>query len=601
MSIRINRIRRTLPALIGIALLSVVAAQAQEAAPEKAPSASLSNNINGHVDGQGGETMNGATAMAAQFGGSVQPRSAIVDSSGDFKFDALDPGVYSVSAFMPGFVSPPISPDEPRHYYHPGDSVNLTLIKGGVITGTVTTATNGPVVAAAVHAFRIKDVNGQAEPVPVQPRERQTDDRGVYRFYGLAAGTYVISVGGQGRAYVELFLGAYDNDVPTYAPSSTRDTAMEVLVHSGEEMTADIQYRGESGQAISGTLAGLAQLTVQNMGIATGTITLTDVASRAVVMTAPASSLTNNSFAFSGVPDGEYEILGQQFLPSRDYFASDPVRVKVQGADVTGINLILNPLASIAGRVVLESNPPADCVKHRAWALPETVINVRRSKSETNSSTGKSAQGPPIIEIPLGYSNQSADSVPDAKGDFLLRNLRRGNYRIDSQLPGTGWYLRSISIGNPNPTVKASDPNIPRDGINLKPGEKFSGLNVILTEGAARLRGHLAGVEGQRVPAGLRVYLVPAERENAENVLRFFEAAAEADAGFAIDNIAPGRYWIIAGASEGDPAKVKSVRQDSALRARLVHEAEALKKEISFKPCEQTKDYELPWAAQSKQ
>jgi len=598
MSIRINTIRRTLPALIGFALLSVVAVQAQEAAPERAPSASLS--IAGHLVGQGGETMNGATAMAAQFGGSVQPRSAIVDSSGDFKFDALDPGVYSVSAFMPGFVSPPISPDEPRHYYHPGDYVNLTLIKGGVITGTVTTATNGPVVAAAVHAFRIKDVNGQAEQVPVQPRERQTDDRGVYRFYGLAPGIYVISVGGQGRSFVELFLGAYDNDVPTYAPSSTRDTAMEVLVHSGEEMTADIQYRGESGQVISGTLGGLVQSTSQNMSISTGTITLTDVRSRTVLMTVPSSSFTNNSFAFSGVPDGEYEILGQQFLPSRDYFASEPIRVKVQGADVTGINLILNPLASIAGRVVLESNPPADCVKRRASALPETVVYVRRSKSETDTSAGKSAKGPSVLEIPLAAPNQAADSIPDAKGEFVLRNLRRGAYRIDSQLPGSGWYLRSISSGNPNTTVKASDPNIPRDGINLKRGEKFSGLNVILTEGAARLRGHLAGVEGPRVPAGLRVYLVPAERENAENVLRFFETAAEADAGFAIDNIAPGRYWIIARGSEGDPAKVKSVRQDAALRAQLVREAEALKKEISFKPCEQTKDYELPWASSSK-
>lgn len=601
MMICTNKFRQAVPVMIGFALLSVVAARAQEAAPEKVPSASLSNTLTGHVVGQGGETINGATIFASQVGVIAQSRTTAVDSSGNFKLDGLDAGVYFVSASLPGFVSPPTSPDEPRHYYRPGDSVALTLIKGGVITGTVTTATNGPVVAAAVHAFRIKDVNGQAEPVPVQPRERQTDDRGIYRFYGLPPGTYVVSVGGPSRSYAGIFSGTYDSDVPTYAPSSTRDTAMEVLVHSGEEMTADIQYRGEPGQTISGTLAGLVQSTSQGLGIATGTITLTDVRSRSVVMSVSASSVTNNSFGFSGVPDGEYELLGQEFLQSRDVLASEPIRVKVQGADITGINLTVSPLASVGGRVVLESNPPADCVKHRAYALPETVINVRRSKSETNSSTGKSAQGPPILEIPLGYSNQSADSVPDAKGDFLLRNLRRGNYRIDSQLPGTGWYLRSISIGNPNTTVKASDPNIPRDGINLKPGEKVSGLNVILTEGAARLRGHLSGAEGQRMPAGLRVYLVPAERENAENVLRFFETAAEADAGFAIDNIVPGRYWIITSASLSDPAKVKSVRQDSALRARLVREAEALKKEISFKPCEQTKDYELPWATQSKQ
>ena len=142
---------------------------------------------------------------------------------------------------------------------------------------------------------------------------------------------------------------------------------------------------------------------------------------------------------------------------------------------------------------------------------------------------------------------------------------------------------------------------VARDGITLRPGEHLSSLTVIITEGAALLRGHVTVAEGQRVPAGLRVYLVPAERESSENVLRFFEAAVNAEAGFTIDNIAPGRYWMIARlADDGDPAKVKPLRQESTLRARVLREAEALKKEISFKPCEQSTDYELPWTLPSK-
>jgi hypothetical protein len=600
---RQRKIRRIIPALIGVALFSVTVSRAQESSTGKTSSAKPSNTITGNVVGQGGETITGATAFASAVGVARQPRSTTVDSSGSFRFDGLDAGVYSVSAYLPGFVSaPPTYPEESRRYYRAGDSVTLILIKGGVITGTVTTATNAPVVAAPVRAFRIKDLNGQAEPTMVQARERQTDDRGVYRFYGLPSGTYVISAGGQGGSYMGPNSGAYEKDVPTYAPSSTRDTAMEVLVHSGDEITADIQYHGEPGQIISGSLAGLVQTPSLSMGVATATVTLTDVRSRAVVMAVGSNSLTNYTFIFYGVPDGDYEIVAQQYLQSRDLVASEARRVRVQGTDVTGISLSLAPLASINGRVVLESNPPADCVKRRFFALPETIIIARRAKPETKPTTGQSAKSEPTPEIPLAAWNQAADGVPDLKGDFLLRNLRRGVYRIDSQLPGAGWYLRSIAMGTPTPTSKASDPNIPRDGLMLKSGEKVSDLTVTITEGAARLAGHISAAEGKRAPAGLRVYLVPAERENAGNVLSFFEAPVQSDATFAIDNISPGRYRIIARvADDGDPAKVKSVRQESDLRARVIREAEASRKEISFKPCEQSADYELPWTSPSKQ
>ena len=602
MSTNNARIRRMIPALVGIVMFSfsAISSRAQKAATENAdPEARPSGTIRGHVVNQTGEKMNGAVAWAFPIGVVAQSRGASVDGNGNFEFEGLEAGVYNITASVPGFVSePPTSSDESRRYYHIGDSINLTLIKGGVITGTVTTATNTPVVAAAVRAFRLRDANGQAAPGALQPRERPTDDRGVYRFYGLPPGTYVVSVGGAARFYGGVGAGAYDNDVPTYAPSATRDTAMEILVGSGEEVTADIQYRGDQGQAISGTLAGLTQSSSQGMGMATGTVMLTDVRTRTVLMAAPSSSLTNNSFAFYGVSDGEYEIVAQQSMQSRETMMSAPRRVKVQGADVTGINLSLAPMASIAGRLVLESSPPADCTRRRATAAQETLIIARRMKQDAKPSAAKPAKTETTNEVPFSLMTQSADGVPDVKGDFTLRNLYSGSYRIDPQLPSAGWYLRSIAMGAQTIPTKPSDPNVPRDGITLKPGERPSNLTVTITEGAAALRGRISVAEGQRVPSGLRVYLVPAEREAAENVLRFFDSAAsETDASFAIGNIAPGRYWIIARpADDGDPKKVKPIRQDSALRARVLREGEAAKKEISFKPCERAADYDLPYS-----
>jgi hypothetical protein len=593
----IKAIPRLLPlCFAGIAslLVSGPSSRAQQPPAESSSStpARPSGAISGRVINSGGEPLTGAIVYISTFG-ATSGRTAIVDAGGSFRIDGLDPLAYFVGASVPGFVSDTI-PNEQRRFYHIGDSVTLTLTKGGVISGTVTSSTNTAVVNTIVRSFRVRDENGQPVQGVIQARERFTDDRGYYRMYGLQSGFYVISTGGAGR--FGGFPNQYDSDAPTYAPSSTRDTATEIFVRGGDEVTADIQYRGEAGHSVSGTLAGL--ITTQATMFSGATIQLTDIRSRAVIMFVSASPQNNYAFAFYGVGDGEYEVFAQRYVPSGDSMASEARHIKVQGADVSGINLNLVPLASISGRLVLESSPKAECVKRRSTALQETVIGGRRIIQETKPTRPPAKTQTPTNEVPLTFANQNFESIPDMKGDFILRNLHNGLYRFATQFSENGWYLRAITMGTPPTVVKPSDPNIPRDGLTLKTGEKVSGLTVTITEGAASLRGHLVAAEGQRVPAGLRVYLVPAERDNAENVLRFFEAAADPSARFAIDNIAPGRYWLIVrSADEGDPAKVKPIRQEPVLRARVLREAESLKKEIAFKPCEQTSDYELPWTA----
>ena len=199
-------------------------------------------------------------------------------------------------------------------------------------------------------------------------------------------------------------------------------------------------------------------------------------------------------------------------------------------------------------------------------------------------------------EVPLNSTNLRVDGVPDSQGDFLLRNLQKGLYRIDSQPPGPGWYVRSIAIGAQATPPRASDPNIPRDGLNLKLGERLSELTVTITEGAASLLGRISVAEGQNLPPRMRVFLTPAERDSRDNMLRYFEARAGAGGAFAIDNLAPGRYWISAGPDEeSDPAKVKPIRHDSVLRNKVLRRAEEVKKEISFKPCERVTEYEFSY------
>ena len=596
-------IRRTVAGGTRVALCLLLASTswAQQpssggAKPPERPNGAMA----GRVMNSAGEPLVGAVAYVSPVGGNGTSQSAAVDRDGNFKVDGLETGIYRASVSMPGYIvtSPPTG-TEPN-YYHPGDSITLTMIKGAVISGTVT-GPNGPVVATSVRALRVRDDEGKALPSPIVMRERFTDDRGAYRIYGLPPGAYLISAGGSVR-FGGFTASAYDSDTPTYFPSATRDTASEIIVRSGEEAAADIQYRGEPGHSISGIVAGAVQ--PQSQMTVASSITLIDVRDRSTVMGTTASSFNNYSFGIFGVPDGEYELYASQsLLPGRDFLRSGARRVTVHGGDVTGISLMLAPLASIEGHLVVENDPKAGCAKRRDTAAQETIIFTRRYEPETKPTGNATSKTSTPSEVPLSLTNAVAESVPDAQRAFSARNLESGSYRIDPRAPARGWYVRSITIG---PAQTAAGRNstlaVARDGITLRPGEHLSGLTVTITEGAARLRGHITAAEGQRVPASLRVYLVPAEREHAENVLRFFESAAEPDASFAIDNIAPGRYWIIARtADDGDPAKVKRVREEPALRGRVIREAEVLKKEISFKPCEQSADYELPWALLPRQ
>jgi hypothetical protein len=140
--------------------------------------------------------------------------------------------------------------------------------------------------------------------------------------------------------------------------------------------------------------------------------------------------------------------------------------------------------------------------------------------------------------------------------------------------------------------------NLARSGLSVKAGENVAGVTIAITEGGASLRGRITFAEGETPPQNLRVYLVPTEREHADNPLRFFEDAVAGDATFAIGNIAPGKYWWLAQAAERvDSNTTKSPRTDNDYRAKLLKDAGALKNEMTFKPCERTVDYEFRYPA----
>lgn len=515
----------------------------------------------------------------------ISQRATATDNEGNFRFEGLDSALYGLVVAAPSYVTPPRDPEAEPVYYRLSDSVTLNIIKGGVITGTVLSASGEPVVQVGVRAILVRDANGQTPRYAGFQSQRATDDRGVYRIYGLLPGTYVVFAGGRSSFGG---INAYVEEAPTYAPSSTRDTAALISVNSGDETTVDIKYRGDPGYAVSGTLNGMPEAGVA----ANANVFLTQVvngASMAVAVSyAPAGT---NSFSFYGVADGEYDLKAQLFSAGSDSSMSETRHIVVKGSAVTGIELNIRPLASISGRVVLAKSDAAECKDKRQPLFSETLINARRSEKE------KSRDRPPFITF------VSSPGVPGQAGDFRIRNLAPGQYSLQTRYFAKYWYVKSIvqqssaTVPIPAKTLAANTQNdLARNGVAVKFGENVSRVTVNLAEGAASLRGSLKLQAGQHVPAGFYLYLLPAEKESTDDVLRFFTSEVGADGAFAFNNLPPGRYWALGQVAPNNETQSDfklRLPEETETRSRLRREAEAGKVIVELKPCQNAIDYQM--------
>jgi len=543
-----------------------------------------SGSIDGRVINESGQPLANAAVYVRALGSAGPGNATVTDGEGKFQVVGLDPAAYQIWAGVPAYTATPRDPDSTQApYYRVGESVELALIKGGVITGTVTTSAGEPVVAVRVAAYMLRDGNGQPPRYGGAFSEQATDDRGVYRIYGLATGTYIVSAGGP-KNFTNFNVDEYETHAPTYAPSSTRDNAAETDVRAGEETNVDIRYRGEPGHVISGFANE-----PRNIATPSGfTIRLSSVVNGVSQGTQLSYQLPGSrGFAISGIADGDYDVTAETFFPGGEVAISEPRRIKVRGADVTGIELATKPLGLLSGRVALEESKVPDCKGKRRPVFAETLVGPWHNE-------GDATKDKPQFIWSLGIP-----TTPDKQGDFLLRNIAPGQYRLNIRFFAKYWYLQSISspgsIATGSRTIPANRSNdAARNWTTIKSGERVSGLLITLAEGAASVQGQIKTTENQKLPgARLFVYMVPAEGEKAEDVLRFFAVLVSTDGSFALNNLPPGRYWVIARpAGENVQSKLRLPDQVES-RAKLRREVEAAKAEIDLKPCQNVTNYSV--------
>ncbi len=543
--------------------------------------------ITGRVINDSGQPISNATVFFNKVGVRQGPGTSTgTDEQGSFRAEDLDNGAYTISAWVPGFV-PANETAEPQ-YNRPGDSVTLQMTKGGVITGAVTTSLGEPVVAARIRALKVREIDGRPVRTIANAQERPTDDRGIYRIFGLRAGIYLVVVTGRSM-YSFGPPSIYEGNAPTYYPSSTRDSAVEVTVRAGDEVNGiDIRYRGERGHAVSGTITGAVEGNPQQGGIS---VSLAH-ASNGLIEAQEFISFRdrNRSFALYGVPDGEYELIARRGSMA-EAASSLPRRLTIKGADITGLELVLAPTSSIAGNVILEplkeSDRKPECTDKRQALIEEIVVTARRDDKDSKE------RARPISR---------ADATPNDKGEFTIFNLRAGLFRIDPVLPGEGWYIRSMNL---LAAATSKSKVVARDaaarGVTVNQGERATGLTITIAEGAAFIAGKvLPAKEGQPLPSQVRIHLAPAEPEMKDDALRYRETLADGDGAFQLANLPPGRYFIFArevGEPNAGEDEQRPAAWDATTRAAIKREAEAANQSIELQPCKRIADYSLRIAA----
>jgi hypothetical protein len=380
----------------------------------------------------------------------------------------------------------------------------------------------------------------------------------------------------------DAYFSPYEGSAMTYHPSSTHDTATEVTVASGAEASGvNIQFRGGPGYVVSGTVTTTS-------AAAFSTYTMVSLKNTDISAVTGSVNVRHNDprkgFMIQGVNNGNYEIVAYSHGDNEIVAASTPRRVTISGADVTGLELRISPLASVSGQALIEASSNL-CGNKSKRAMEEIMIYARSDDpSPLASSTSHFFR---------------SDAVLNEKGEFTIHSLRPSRYHFEASLPDENWYTRSITLPAPaaarQPRADMNLRDISRAGLEIKSGDKLTGVTVWVVEGAAGLRGKVvAGKVGASLASRLRVHLAPADAALANEILRYAEVLTRNDGSFAFNNLAPGKYWLLARPVPDDEPVDRPPRPlswDSAERARLRMEAEKKKIEVELKPCQRLNDF----------
>ena len=446
-----------------------------------------------------------------------QPARATTDDEGRYRITGVPAGSYTVAPFTPAFVVP-----TETSFAQPGKSITLgagedvdgidfSLSRGGVITGRITDADGRPLIEQRINLMRV-DERGQRTPGSyMNPFMFSTDDRGIYRVYGLTAGRYKVSVGDapdSGMVRIGFGGGSYAR---TFHPDVQDESKATII---------DVKPGGES----------------TGIDIKLGHVSKTYVATGRVVDAETGKPMANLQYGHGGVSaqqtningfgwtnnrtnaNGEFRIEGLSpgrfaaFVVATEQvdFYSEPAVFEVNDSDVSGLEIKVRRGSSISGVAVIEGSDD-----------PEVLAKLNKLEFRALvRSEGLSA--PSMTAVPIS---------PD--GSFRISGLRAGKVRIvlGGYPPPKGYSLVRVE----------RDGTLQRDGVEVGQGESVSGVRVVIGYGACVLRGEVK-VEGGQITPDMRLR-VTARRLEGESPMTA-SSGIDARGRFTIEGLQPGEYEV---------------------------------------------------------
>jgi len=441
---------------------------------------------------------------SAQTGPSLNQLSREAHSGfdGRYAFADLAPGEYILRIAKSGYegdqqVSRQVEVSE----LDPVTKLDLQLRPSASIAGRVLDSDGDPLPDTPVVLYHWESTMGRS--VLRYVRSSHSDDRGLYRLWGLLPNDYVLAAlptalpAARGRWVQEMS--------PAFYPSALGPRGGSVLKVRWGQHLEGVDLRVEAAKETS--LEGV--VVEAPAGVACVDCRL-NVLSPAGAMLGAIGVESNGAFSLRGFPSGRYLIVAENRRRLRGTAEVTLVRGKE-----TLLRLEVGESSAVAGRVIAEDVP----LDPSAPVDAASTVNVQLS-------------GDPVEN---GRFRRATRPAPGEGGRFLLEAVPPGRYLLSILRGGGGaaGYLRGAMLGG----RPLSGPE-----IEVPPGRTLEGLEVRVGFDGGQLNGR--AVADELPPQGVVVALPDDYGEGFS--FGHLGAFRGGDGLFEIPNLPPGRYRLFA-------------------------------------------------------